>query len=152
MHPPVSPNDDRLSSTPQPAVIFGESANTTPLGDASNPDKPAPIQPPPAASNVQSVASWISQHPLLAMAAVGAVGLVAVVALRKDTRSGTGTSRKHVARYASLLEQAAKREYRRSGADKRVANLSSAIQGIDLQQVATQVVDQVRRIAATAKR
>ena len=117
MQHPANANGESPAPTPAPGVIFGESAYTTAPATPADPVKHDPVQAAPSPKD-NSLTGLIAQNPLLALAAVAALGVVAVVVLKKARGSSGDTVQNHMVRYAQYLEKAAKREYRRSGADK----------------------------------
>ena len=129
-------------ATHAPTPLFGEPAYNVPNGRV--PDEPTSS----STASELSVSELITRYPLLAVTAAGAVALLAVLAVRKNSGSG-GDHQKQLTRYARFMEQAARREYRRSDIGNRIATMASSP---EVSRFITQALEQLQAAVAAKKR
>ena len=135
---------DHLSAHAVPTAVFGEPAYDTVVNPVAN-DGSSSVASTPASSGagVSSVSELIARYPLLAVTAAGAVGLLAVMAIRKSSTSDG--PQKQLARYARFMEKAARREYRRTDIGNRIATMADSP---EVAQFIAQALEQLQGVVA----
>ncbi len=121
--------------------VFGE-----PADPVSN-NGPTSDQASVSSSSTSAVSDLIARHPLLVVTAAGAVALLAIMALRKN--SASDGPQKHLACYARFMEKAARREYRRSDISSRIAAMAPSA---DLSPLVAQALEHLQGMLASKKR
>ena len=133
---------DHLARAPTP--LFGEPAYDTVANDGGVPEE----SPSSSGASELTVSELMTRYPLSAVTAAGAVALLAVMAVRKNSVS-RGDPQKQLTRYARFMEKAARREYRRSDIGNQIATMASSP---EVSRFITQALEQLQAAVAAKKR